>query len=338
VGEPVTEEGNTGLTWEHRLALWLPRPLIFGAFLIAACLSAAYLSNQWFFDLHVDRLPILYTLLIAFCLMVSRYIALAEALDRQQYGLEVPLSDRHETEVRALHIPRDKIRRSRLAGAAGVLAFAGMMEVILVVDGADFGFAWIRLHDASVQVALVVLLGWVLGRNIYFSLISDPRLPRPQRSDVDLLNLEYLYAIGRRGLRTALVWLVGMSIGGLFLLDTGFGLWGAALFLALGFGIGLVVLLRPARGVRSLIRAVKREERARLEPLLRQARDDALTGDASTQGRLTDLLAYKTQVESTPEWPFDSSTLWRFGLYMLIPVASMVGGALVERVVDTVLD
>ncbi|MEE8514703.1 MAG: hypothetical protein V3S73_08305, partial [Gammaproteobacteria bacterium] len=90
--------------------------------------------------------------------------------------------------------------------------------------------------------------------------------------------------------------------------------------------------------VRSLIRAVKREERARLEPLLRQARDDALTGDASTQGRLTDLLAYKTQVESTPEWPFDSSTLWRFGLYLLIPVASMIGGALVERAVDMVLD
>ncbi len=69
-----------------------------------------------------------------------------------------------------------------------------------------------------------------------------------------------------------------------------------------------------------------------------QARDDALTRQASTQGRLTDLLAYRTQVESTPEWPFDSSTLLRFGIYLLIPVASMVGGALVERVVDMVLD
>jgi hypothetical protein len=63
-----------------------------------------------------------------------------------------------------------------------------------------------------------------------------------------------------------------------------------------------------------------------------------MTGDGSTQGRLTDLLAYKTQVESTPEWPFDSSTFMRFGLYLLIPVASMVGGALVERVVNMVLD
>jgi len=63
-----------------------------------------------------------------------------------------------------------------------------------------------------------------------------------------------------------------------------------------------------------------------------------MTNDVSPQGRLTDLLAYKTQVESTPEWPFDSSTLLRFGLYLLIPVASMIGGALVERVVDMVLE
>jgi len=85
-------------------------------------------------------------------------------------------------------------------------------------------------------------------------------------------------------------------------------------------------------------RAYEMRIEPRLEPLLRQARDDALTSDVSTQGRLNDLLAYKIQVESTPEWSFDSSTLLRFGLYLLIPVASMVGGALVERVVDMALD
>jgi hypothetical protein len=53
---------------------------------------------------------------------------------------------------------------------------------------------------------------------------------------------------------------------------------------------------------------------------------------------LTDLVTYKTQVESTREWSFDSSTLLRFGLYLLIPVGSMVGGALVERIVDLALD
>ena len=51
----MTQEGNTGLIWEHRLALWLPRSPLVGAFLIAVCLSAAYLSFQWFFDFPVHR-------------------------------------------------------------------------------------------------------------------------------------------------------------------------------------------------------------------------------------------------------------------------------------------
>lgn len=333
----MTEEGNTGLIWEHRLALWLPRPLLFGAFLFAAFLIAAYLSFQWFFDLHVERVAIGMGLMIAWLLTVPRYLV-HSALDGQQNGLEVPRSDRHETEVRAFHMPRDKIRRSRLAGAAGVLAFFGMIEVILVVNGDPLVGSWIRLHDGSATMALLVLLGWFFGRGSYFSLMSTSQLPRPQRSDIDLLNLEDLYAMGRSGLRTALVWLITIAIGGFLYLSGGAGLWSILPLFAIALGIGLVVLLRPAREVRSLIRAVKREELAQLEPLLRQARDDTLKGDESTQGRLTDLLAYQSRVESTPEWPFDTSTLLRFGLYLMIPIGSMVGGALVERVVDMVLD
>ncbi len=96
----MTEEGNTGLTWERRLALWLPRPILFGAFLIAAGLSTAYLIFQWFFDLRVERNAILLAILIAFLLMMRRYTAPADVLERQRFGLEVPLSDRPVTEVR----------------------------------------------------------------------------------------------------------------------------------------------------------------------------------------------------------------------------------------------
>ncbi len=337
MGEPVTDEGNTGLTWEHRLALWLPRPLLFGAFLIAVCFSAAYLSFQWFFDLRVDRAAFGVWLFITWVLMLPRY--LLAPLDRQQNGREAALSQRHETEVRALHLPRDTIRRSRLAGAAGVLVYVGLVEAILVVNGDPLVGSWIRLHDSSAIMALMLLLGWFGGRSFYFASAGFYATPGPQRSDIDLLNLEDLYAIGRSGLRGALAWLIIIAIGGLLILPSlGSGLWVLLPVFAISLGIGLFGLLMPAREVRNLIRAVKREELARLEPLLRQARNDALTGNASTQGRLTDLLAYKTQVESTPEWPFDSSTLLRFALYLFIPVASMVGGALVERVVNLVLD
>ncbi len=182
-------------------------------------------------------------------------------------------------------------------------------------------------------------MGWICGRFGYFISAGIWDKPGPQRSEIDLLNLEDLYAFGRSGLHGALCWFIVLAIGGLLILpELGSGQWVVLPLFAINLGGGLMFLLAPAREVRSLIRDVKREELVRLEPLLRQARDEAFTSDVSTQGRLTDLLAYKTQVESTPEWPFDSSTLIRFGLYLLIPVGSMVGGALVERIVDMVLD
>ncbi len=326
---PVTDEGNTGLTWEHRLALWLPRPLIFGACLIAVCLGAAYLSFQWFFDLRVDRVAFGIGLFLVFVLIVPAFFF--GPFDRQQY----------ETEVRTFYIPRNVIRVSRLAGAAGVLAFIGLWELIQVFEGEDLLTPWIRLHEDSATTTLLLLLGWISGRFGYFLFAGIWDKPGPQRSDIDLLNLENIYAAGRSGLRGALVWFVILAIAGLLILPSpglDSGLWVVLPVFVINFGGGLMFLLAPAREVRSLIRDVKREELVRMEPLLRQARDEAFTGDVSTQGRLTDLLAYKTQVESTPEWPFDSSTLIRFGLYLLIPVGSMVGGALVERIVDMVLD
>jgi hypothetical protein len=37
-------------------------------------------------------------------------------------------------------------------------------------------------------------------------------------------------------------------------------------------------------------------------------------------------------------WRFDTPTLVRFALFLLIPLGSWLGGAVVERVVDLVLD
>ena len=52
---------------------------------------------------------------------------------------------------------------------------------------------------------------------------------------------------------------------------------------------------------------------------------------------IVDLLRYRAEIAATREWPFDAGVLRRFGLYLLIPVASWVLGALVERFVDRVL-
>lgn len=322
----MTTEDSMGLTWEHGFLLRLPRPIIFGACLIAVCLSAAYVGFQWLFGLHVEPSAFGIEVFLVAALIAPAFFF--GPYDHQQY----------ETEVQSLLIARNVIRTSRFAGAAGVLAFIGLWEAIQVSQGREFLSLWTRLHEGSSITAMFLWLGWLVGRSSYFLFMGIWDRPNPQRSDIDFLNLENIYVIGRSGLEGALAWFITIAIAGFLILpEVGSGLWVVLPIFAFTVGVGLMLLLAPARKIRNLIRQVKAEELVRLEPFLRQARDDTLS-DASTQGRLSDLFAYKNQVESTPEWPFDSSTLLRFGLYLLIPIGSMVGGALVERVVNWVLD
>ena len=245
----------------------------------------------------------------------------------------------HESEVRRFYITRAAIRTSRLAGAVGVLASIALWESIQVSQGRDFLSLWTRLHPGSSITFMFLWFGWLIGRMSYFLNVGVWDIPGSQRPDIDLLNLESVYVIGRSGLEGALVWFIVIAIAGLLILpEVGTGLWFVLSIFAINVGGGVMFLIAPARKIRRLILDVKHEELERLEPMLRQARDEALAGSTSTQGRLTDLLAYKNQIESTSEWSFDSSTLLRFGLYLLIPVGSMIGGALVERVVDMVLE
>lgn len=43
------------------------------------------------------------------------------------------------------------------------------------------------------------------------------------------------------------------------------------------------------------------------------------------------------KVEAVREWPFDAPAVLRFVLYLLIPVAGWIGGALMERLLDAAL-
>ena len=338
MSERVDKKNDSVLTWDSRLALSLPGPPIVVAILISACLISVYMSFVWLFGLTAHPMGFLVPLLIGYILMVPKYINFHNQIDRQLYWLDKPPCSDRELEIEALRFSRDVIRRSRWAGVLGVLVAFTINEVAAVLEGASPYEIYTRIHDGTVILPLILLLGLVVGRSIYFSSVSDRQIRLPDSSSVDLLHLENLYAIGRTGLRRVLVDLVMVGIAGLMGLTTVFGLWVTVPVFVFGLVIGLTVLLRPARRVRSLIREVKNRELAQLEPLLRKARDETLADEVSTQGQLTDLMAYRDRIESTAEWPFNSPTILRFGLYLFIPVGSMVGGALIERLVDGLLD
>jgi len=106
--------------------------------------------------------------------------------------------------------------------------------LIQVSQGENSINTWIRLDGGSAVSAMFLLLGWITGRSGYFLSAGIWNRPGPQKSDIDLLNLESIYIIGRSGLEGALVWFIVTAIAGFLILpDMGSALWVVLLLFAI---------------------------------------------------------------------------------------------------------
>ncbi|MDJ0867366.1 MAG: hypothetical protein QNK03_14745 [Myxococcota bacterium] len=185
------------------------------------------------------------------------------------------------------------------------------------------------------------LLFWLVAMPVFYVWgVGVQRLWRCGRHAlrVDLLDLEALAPFTRVGLRLALVVLAVP----LLLLPVSLVLGPPAriemlLYLPV-MALGIAALAVPAWGLRGAIRAAKQAELERVRRAL-HGEPGALDGSllAGQTPSLIELLRYRHEIRALREWPFDAGALGRLGLYLLIPVASWVAGALVERFVDRVL-
>ena len=89
-------------------------------------------------------------------------------------------------------------------------------------------------------------------------------------------------------------------------------------------------------GIHRTIHAVRQSELNRLNGQISHiiARQSiATTKDA----RLANLIAYRGLIDGVSEWPFNLSTLLRTALIVALGVGSWLGGALMERLLNIVL-
>jgi len=339
---------------EIRLAGALPLPPFATGALLAGVLAVASVALQARFgalwapgadpgaDL-LDRLDsgvrasVVLSLLVGYTMAAARWVPVAAWRDLAHAGLRPPPPA--DDPAAPLRSPPPVLRRSRWIGLAGVAAGLAVEAVALAVTpnapSASGPIAW---GDPGVWTTgvLTPLLGFLMARAGFSTLLGGES--RPHRAEpVDLLDLRPQRARARIGLRLALVWIGGSSIASLFFLDPDLAapvapLVGGAMVL------GALALYLQTAGTHRAIRAAKRAELARIDPELRAVREAALRGDTQESGRLADLLAWRSFVESVREWPLDGSLLARFGLYVLIPLGSWLGGALVERSLSAVVD
>jgi hypothetical protein len=183
----------------------------------------------------------------------------------------------------------------------------------------------------------VCAVGGVLVHRVRSDGLHFSALGRDLR-EIDLLDLGRLAPFARQGLRASLTAIVCLSVFAFNLVDPGFRTV-VALIAAVTLPAAAGALLGPVVGVRARIAREKREELARVNAAIRgdraTLRSCAVASDPVPG--LADLLAYRQFVESVPEWPFDTSMRARIGLYLVIPIGSWIGGALVERVLNALL-
>jgi hypothetical protein len=252
-----------------------------------------------------------------------------------------PLVRLEDVDVRALvdGVGTQSALGLRVAGSLG--AFLSLLiPVIADLPRGEFPYTLDLPAEVFWHRFAVLVVGWWSGQLLYVIGIESRRLSalaaglRP----IDLFDLTPLLPFARQGLTHALLMIGYISIFAVMsLFEVGLGL--AAGFLALlilpSAALGM---LMPVRGVHRVIRAEKERRLAWCQQRLRALQGDSAPGpDGSATRELADVLTLRSHVEAVREWPFDVSVLMRLAIYLVIPLASWAGAALVERMVDALL-
>ena len=231
---------------------------------------------------------------------------------------------------------------SRHAGIAGALSFLVLFLLIPLYPAYRDLEYW--TPESTFFWLGVPVTGWLVGR-LAHALLFDARYVSRLAADLralDLLDRQSLAPFVQQGLRSSLLFLLFIGIGLAGLVGQRTLMITATLSLIGVIGIAFAALMLPVAGVRERIRAEKQGQLAVLRIRINQDREAVLSHDEgdntnAAARRLPGLLALEARLEAVHDWPFDVSSLLRFGLYVLLGFGSWLGAAGVERMLDAAL-
>lgn len=230
---------------------------------------------------------------------------------------------------------------SRLAGAAGVLAglvliFLTSRQIQLQEPGRN---PW-NAGELYIDLLSLLLL-WGLGRAAYFS-FRGAGANEYRNVPVDLWNVAPLQRYGRRGLRNALAWILGISLLVVIMFfdpNPNLQVDSAKVLIPLVLGSIAVAFLSLFLPLWTLKKRLQHEKAAEIDDIasqLREIRNGRQRGEVTRPGTEADLIARRTFIREIPEWAIDTGSFRKLSIYLLFPAGSWFVGPLLRKMVDTV--
>jgi hypothetical protein len=225
-----------------------------------------------------------------------------------------------------------------IARACGLSGLAFGTLIVFADPSASTG-ASASLGDPRFVWSLgrVMLVVWLIARfSVYDFNVTRTYVAMCRSSiDIDLLDIGSLAPFAKRGQRSALTWVLFLSIFSLFWLGDNTAARANVWLLLMVFSMATYAFVGPLAALRQGIRAEKHSELERLREEIREAR--AQTDAAVDSPRLANLVGYYQLIDSAREWPVDAANQLKFIAYLLLGLGSWLGGALVERVLDSAI-
>jgi len=310
------------------------RPLTLGAALLVTLFSVffvgRYVSGATLSDSGDYRLTIIHILLTAYS--VCAYIYLLKGAEQSASELQLVLSQQSAEIER---VGKHNAAALILAGMLGI-AVQSYFTIVTTVGSDPWSWAQSNYDTRWMRILGPLFSAWI-SCLLYVLVVESLRLSRlsARIQTLDLLQLAPYRPLVRQGLCNALLVAGFATMMSLFLLVPDFDI------LVIPIGVLMTIfaalgLMLPLSGIRRKIRQAKQRELAWCQTHLIVARNQLQAG-ASGEHSIADIDAYKNTIDGIRNWPFDSPTLTRFALYLLIPLGSMLGGAVFEQALELML-
>jgi hypothetical protein len=187
-----------------------------------------------------------------------------------------------------------------------------------------------RILGPLLGVAVSVLIHAIVSDSVQFW-----SLARRLRS-VDLTNLGRYSPFTEQGLTNAAII---MGFVSMFAFVAIFDRYVFLVGSVLSYGVvaALLGMLLPVWALRGRIKAEKEKEASWCRERIPAVKVKLLAGQSGAAQELASLIVYLRDIENVNTWPVAPGGVTRFGLFLLIPLGSWAGGALMERFVDAAI-